>query len=554
LKVDEDGLMGSYLQRPGIHPWAGEHVGKYLETASNVWRNTHDVRLKKQMDRMMFELINTQEADGYLGTYTKDKHWTSWDVWSHKYNLYGLLAYYEATGYQPALEACKKMGDLLATTFGNKANQLDIILAGTHMGMAATSVLDPMVELYRYTGDKKYLDFCYYIVEAWEHDNGPKIISRLLSTGKVNKVGNGKSYEMLSNFLGLTNLYRLTGDEALIKPVLIAWQDIIDNRLYITGTTSAWEYFQEEGVLPAEEESHMSEGCLTTTWLQLNQSLFSITGDLKFYEQIEKTIYNHLLAAENPLTGCVSYYTPLMGIKPFTCYITCCQSSVPRGMALLPPFAFGKINQLPTLVLYEEASYKSSILSNDKKSIDLKISVQSKFPENGNLSINVGIIKKANFTLALRVPAWSSSFVAIVGGKEYKGNSNESILIDRTWNNNDRIAISFDMPIHTKEGGKNYAGQIAFMRGPQVLAYDASINRELPIDFLQTATKLRVRKPVVAKEKQLLPTTWIGKQVYNVSAPGTSVVAKHIRLVPYADASQTGGSIKVWLPLTVAEY
>ena len=60
LKVDEFGLMGSYMNRPGIHPWAGEHVGKYLETATNVWKLTHNAALKKQMDRMMYELINTQ--------------------------------------------------------------------------------------------------------------------------------------------------------------------------------------------------------------------------------------------------------------------------------------------------------------------------------------------------------------------------------------------------------------------------------------------------------------------------------------------------------------
>ena len=105
LKVDEFGLIGSYLNRPGIHPWAGEHIGKYLETATNVWKLTRNPKLKKQMDRLMYQLIHTQKEDGYLGTYTPDQYWTSWDVWSHKYNLHGLLAYYAATGYRPALEA-----------------------------------------------------------------------------------------------------------------------------------------------------------------------------------------------------------------------------------------------------------------------------------------------------------------------------------------------------------------------------------------------------------------------------------------------------------------
>ena len=184
----------------------------------------------------MYQLINTQKEDGYLGTYTPDQYWTSWDVWSHKYNLHGLLAYYATTGYKPALESCQKMGNLLCRTFGNNPGQMDIIEAGTHMGMAATSVLDAMVELYKYTADKKYLDFCYYILKAWDQDNGPKVISTILATGKVNKVGNNKSYEMLSNYVGLIKLYQITGDKKFLKATELAWQDVVTNQLYITGT------------------------------------------------------------------------------------------------------------------------------------------------------------------------------------------------------------------------------------------------------------------------------------------------------------------------------
>ena len=186
-----------------------------------------------------------------MGTYTPDQYWTSWDVWSHKYNLHGLLAYYSATGYKPALESCKKMGDLLCRTFGKNKGQKDIILAGEHIGMAATSVLDAMVELYKYTADKKYLDFCYYILDAWEQDNGPKVISAILETGRVTEVGNGKAYEMLSNYVGLIKLYQITGDKKFLKAVELAWQDVEDKQLYITGTTSSHEHFQDDDYLPA---------------------------------------------------------------------------------------------------------------------------------------------------------------------------------------------------------------------------------------------------------------------------------------------------------------
>lgn len=549
LKVDEDGLMGSYLNRPGIHAWQGEHIGKYLEAACNVWKLTHNPALKKQMDRMMFTLINTQLEDGYLGTYTPDQYWTSWDVWSHKYNLHGLLAYYSTTGYKPALETCKKMGDLLCRTFGKNSGQRDIILAGEHVGMAATSVLDAMVELYKYTADKKYLDFCYYILDAWEQDNGPHVISAILKTGRVTDVGNRKAYEMLSNYAGLIKLYQVTGDAKFLEAVELAWKDVIKNRLYITGTTSDHEYFQEDGVLPAEANANMGEGCVTTTWIQLNQNLFAITGDIKYLNQLEKSVYNHLLAAENPQTGCVSYYTPLMDKKPYTCYITCCQSSVPRGIALVPNFTFGNIKNVPTILFYEPASYKESITVSNKKNINATFKIDGNFPESGNITIAVETSQSAEFPLALRVPTWCTNFVAKVGNTTYKGNPNKFVTIKRIWKPGEKISVRFDMPVQQIAGGKSYPNQIAFQRGPQILAVDKSLNAEQAFDLIANSKENIVAgKPNAVSQSNILPANWIGRQTYSIDILSNN---KKIYLVPFAEASQTGGDMRVWLPLNI---
>lgn len=321
LNIDEPGILEGFYNRPGTQTWVGEYPGKYLHAASRVWLYSKNAALKAQMDRIVDVLISTQLATGYLGTYTPDQYWTAWDVWAHKYDLLGLLSYYEATGYAPALEASRRVGNLLLRTFGTGSDQLNIIETSDHVGMASTSVLEPMTDLYRFTGEPKYLDFCTYIVAAYDTEKGPKIVSTLNTVGKVDKTANAKAYEMMSNLVGIVKLYQLTGAPALLTAAETAWQDIATHKLYITGTASAHELFQPDGMLPGENKDSMGEGCVTTTWLQFSQVLYALTGQPKYVDEIEKSIYNHLFAAENPQTGCVSYYTALTGKKPYRCTI-----------------------------------------------------------------------------------------------------------------------------------------------------------------------------------------------------------------------------------------
>ena len=219
LQVDTEPLLAGYRKRPGVHPWIGEHVGKWLHAATLAWAYTGDAALKAKLDRVAADLIACQEPDGYLGTYVPEKRFglyegADWDVWSHKYNLIGLLTYYQYTGNQPALTACRKMADLLIATFPAKKS---ILAAGTHVGMAATSVLEPIVLLYRFTGEPRYLKFARYIVKSWDEPGGPAILATLRAGKGVNRTANGKAYEMLSNLVGVCELARATGDPRLAR-------------------------------------------------------------------------------------------------------------------------------------------------------------------------------------------------------------------------------------------------------------------------------------------------------------------------------------------------
>ena len=185
-----------------------------------------------------------------------------------------------------------------------------------------------------------------------------------------------------------------------------------------------------------------------------------------------------------------------MGRKPYSCDITCCTSSVPRGIAMIPYFTFGNVKNVPTLLLYGPAVYNDNFTTPGKEDINLSVKIESSFPENGNTTITVHPSRVALFPFALRVPSWCNSFIAEVGGKEYKGIANQYLFIKRVWKPGDKIKVSFVIPIQILAGGKSYPGQIAFQRGPQVLAFDSSLNIDV-INKYQFGLnqKLTVEKP-----------------------------------------------------------
>jgi len=534
LRVDEAGILDCFRHRPGAQDWAGEHAGKFLHAAANTWLYSSDDRLKTLMDRVTHELVATQLPDGYLGTYTDDKRWTSWDVWVHKYDLIGLASYYQATGYPPALEASRKVGDLLVRTFGAGPGFLDIIGAGTHVGMAATSVLEPMVNLYRFTGDRKYLEFCEYIVRSWDQPNGPKIIASLASTGSVFHTANAKAYEMMSNLVGLAELYRATGNSVYLKTVETAWKDIVDHHRYVDGTTSSAEHFTDDYVLPGEESSNTGEGCATVTFLQVTWQLLRLTGEPQYAEELERTAYNALLGAQDPRTGNISYFTPLNGKKSPTPGINCCVSSEPRGISMLPQLAWGTLGEGAAMLFYVPGSAKFET-SAGQVEVDSKTS----FPLDGTVELTVRPSSAGRFPLWLRVPAWTASFSATAGGASFRGTPGQFLRIDRRWNPGDTVRIEMDMTVRAIAGGPSYPHGVAVQRGPQVLALEEGLNRDVR-DFQAAGPRTSQVKLTPAYDR--IPANWSGKQAYTMEAT-VAGKPRDVLLVPFADARV----YRVWL-------
>ncbi len=553
-QVDTTRLLEGYKQRPGRQTWDGEHVGKWLHAATLAWVNTGDPALRRKLDETVATLCSYQLADGYLGTYLPEKRWTSWDVWAHKYNLLGLLTYMRYTGNQAPLETCKRMGDLLCRSFGTGPGQLDIIRSGAHAGMASTSVLEPMVLLYRFTGETRYLDFCRYILSAWEQPHGPQIVSRLLEQKRVDKVGNAKAYEMLSCLNGLLEYYRITGDARYLTATRNAWQDIVDHRLYLTGTASAAEYFRDNHDLP--NTGNVGETCVTVSWLQFNAHLLHLTGEARFADQLERTVLNQLLGAQRPDCRAWGYYVELEGHKPYseTFDANCCLSSGPRGVALLPTFALSTDADGVVFNLY--AAGRADLTLHDGTVVHPVVVTQ--YPENDTVAITLQLTQPKEFAVKLRVPAWAAGASVQINGRAdtFKVGGDGYARLRRTWQNGDRIALTLPMELRAIPGEHTNAGRVAFAYGPLVLAAEET---RLPdngplaaIAFagVDAATLQLARVPtddhhLVFRAQGVLRSA---TDPLHQSHPLT------VQLVPFAEAGGSGGAYRVWLPLFSAPH
>lgn len=542
LPIDTEPLFAGFRHKPGNHPWIGEHVGKWLHAATLAWAYTGNPRLREKLDRVAAELVRCQEPDGYLGTYVPEKRFglypgSDWDVWSHKYNLIGLLTYYQYTGDPAALRACRKMADLLIATFPAKRS---ILAGGTHRGMAATSVLEPIVLLYRATGDARYLDFARYIVRSWDEPGGPKILATLLAGKGVNKVANGKAYEMLSNLVGLCELYRATGDEQFLRAVRNAWQDIVDNRLYITGSASAGERFRGDHELPNGPAANICETCVTVTWMQLNLQLLRLTGEAKYGDEFERSLYNHLAAAQHPRGDDWCYYTPLEGRKQYDKQITCCHSSGPRGMALAPQAAyFCQHSRDGNTVCINTLENSKATMKLGGKSVTIKQS--SYFPSLHQSTITISVDREATFGVKFRMPKWAVPTEVEIAGKRIKTAAAGWVCLPiRPWINGDRFTIHFNLWGRLIAGNYGNAGRAALEWGPFVMAFDQDDN---PGQLVKTLAWPEGQPDVLFP----LPSPGRDESRFQAAmAVGGRTLEQPPLFVPFADAGARGGAYRIW--------
>ena len=481
LAQDPDRLIAPFRNRTETSCWQSEFWGKWFTSAVLAYRYRPEARLKTVLDKAVESLLATQSPDGYIGNYAPDRHLQSWDIWGRKYCMLGLLAYYDLTKDQKALDATRRLANHLMLEL--KQKQASIIRLGNHRGMAATSILEPICLLYARTGEKQYLDFANEIVNQWESPDGPQLISKAgvdvasrFPKPQKNWYGweqGQKAYEMMSCYEGLLELYRLTGEEKYLRAVESTWNNIKETEINIAGSGSSVECWFHGRDHQAEPVYHYQETCVTATWIRLSQQLLRLTGQVKYADAIEQTYYNALLGALRPDGSDWAKYTPLSGQRlegseQCGMGLNCCNASGPRALYTLPFTAVMENNSGMQVNFFAEGSY--SLKTPDGNRVELR--QETNYPASGIIKLSMTLEKPEAFSVKIRVPGWSSRMNIKVNEKDLnEGKAGSLFEIKREWRKGDVIHIETQLKGRIQNSRGDHVHQ-AITWGPLVLARD----------------------------------------------------------------------------------
>ncbi len=477
----------------GLRAGGDSETYKWIEAASYVLDSSNDGELRKNLDEVVREVIGAQEPSGYLNTYFVEERAAqrmlpATQVSGHElYNgghlLMAGIAYYRATGKRNLLDAgVHYVNDFLLPNYGPDPKQTPLLSGHPGAEMA-------FVELYRSTGDPRHLKLAGYILQGDPRipleQGGTVAASRTLAfTSTYLFCGipfvsrtrlAGHAVRALYACCGAADYYLETGDPAYKKTLETLWNDMVNGKMYITGAVGVprGESFGEQYELP--NLSAYAESCASIGNMMWNWRLLCATGEARFADVMERALYNGVNAGIS-LDGKLYNYTNPLALdasgserirRPW--YSTnCCPPNLERAFASVPGYLYSTSTDGIYVHLFEPSELNWRL----EDGTDLKLVQNTRYPWDGDLELMVTPSRAAEFTVFVRIPAWSKSTnVELDGSALDNPTPGQYLAIRRRWDGTHRIRIRFDMtPRLTVASAKVESDnrRVAVERGPLV--------------------------------------------------------------------------------------
>ena len=571
-KCEETGRYRNFEN--AAHPSDTIHVGgfsfddtdvyKTIEGASYLLQTYPDAKLKNYIDSVLVIVAGAQEPDGYLYTartmnpkhpheWAGSKRWEKVEELSHEfYNLGHMLeaavAHYQATGQRNFLDIAIRYADCVIREVGPNPGQV-VRVPGhqiAEMGLA---------KLYLVTGDKKYLDQAKFFLDyrgKTEHRD-PYNQTHLPVLEQKEAVGHAVRATYM--YAGMADVAALTGDQGYIHAIDTIWDNIVSKKMYITGgigSTNDGEAFGANYELP--NATAYNETCAAIGMVYVNHRLFLLHGDSKYYDVLERTLYNGLISGVS-LEGDAFFYPNPLEVRKERKYqrqawfgCACCPSNISRFIPSLPGYVYAVKDNDVYVNLFMG---NTSTLQVNGKPVTLK--QETAYPYSGEVKL---VIEEANqpFTMKVRIPGWArneampSDLYAFADGlqSQYSVKINGEVIktelqqgycsISRDWKTGDVVELSLDLqPRLVKANNQVEAdrGRVAVQCGPIVYCAESPDNEQsIGSITLNGLTQLKVE--------------WQPEKLHGINQ---IVTDNGVTLIPYYAWAHRGVSdMEVWIP------
>lgn len=459
-------------------------VYKVLEGAAYSLADRPDPAMAKTVDDVIAKIAAAQQPDGYLNTYftlvEPKKRWTDFRAMHEMYCaghlIEGAVAHYRATGKRDFLNVAVKLADHIDSLFGpDKRHE---ICGHEEIELA-------LVKLYQVTGQEKYLKLSKFFLDihgdksqraslhgVYCQDHQPVREQREIV---------GHAVRAMYLYAGVADIASYTGDAGFIEAMDALWQDVVEKKMYITGGIGArheGEAFGDRFELP--NESAYCETCAAIGLVFWAHRLNLLHGDAKYADVVERALYNGVLSGigldgehffyVNPLaSGGGHHRQPFFGCA-------CCPSNVVRLVPSVPGYVYAVSDDAIYVNLYAAGTATVPV-----KGSEIKLTQQTGYPWDGNVSIRLETSKPLAVDLNVRIPGWCRKAKATVNGQPLAIEmlSKGYLKIARDWNSGDEVRLELDMPVERVEAHplvKADAGRVAIQRGPIVYCFEAVDN------------------------------------------------------------------------------
>lgn len=445
-------------------------VFKIIEGASYSLMITPDPELESYLDSLIYKIAAAQEPDGYLYTnrtilgdsahqMAGPERWSQ--VNEHSHELYNVghiyeaaVAHFQATGKKSFLNVAIKNADLIDKEFG--WGKIEKYPGHQEIEIGLT-------KLYRITGDERYLTLARFFLDVrgpggWEYNQ-----AHLKPIDQREPVGH--AVRALYMYSAMADIAALTGDTDYQNAIESIWEHLINKKIYITGgigQAGGNEGFGDDYHLP--NKTAYCETCASIANVFWNHRMFLLSGNSKYVDILERTLYNALLSGVS-LNGELFFYPNRLESDGtdrrqawYGC--ACCPSNIARFLPSVPGYIYAKKENDIYINLF--ISSKTEVQTRAGKMV---ITQKSDYPWNGDVLIKIIAEKQTDQRLLIRIPTWTSS-KPIPGELYYYHNnvSNKPVLklngetisyqidkgylvLDQTWNGENTIELSFEMPI-----------------------------------------------------------------------------------------------------------